>query len=166
VESATDMCGNSNRKTMENLVICSSVVTDEKLTNITTTISLDENENIMERVSEEKIQVAIWELYLDKSHGPDGFTIYFYRVHWNTIKYDLVRMIQYIQKSFGLGGDTNSTFLTLIPKEENKVSFARFILIRLCNNSYKIITTIIASRIKVFLPKIISTNQDDFMEKR
>jgi hypothetical protein len=37
-----------------------------------------------------KFKVVIWELDPDKAHGLDGFTIHFYRLCWNTIKYDLL----------------------------------------------------------------------------
>jgi hypothetical protein len=136
------------------------------LENIPTSIYMEENEKIMQRVSQDEIQTAIEELDLDKAPGPDGFTIHFYRVCWNTIKYDLIRMIQYVHKSFRMGGATNSTFVALIPKEENPKSFAKFGAISLCNASYKIITKITVMRLKLLLPKIISENQGGFMAKR
>jgi hypothetical protein len=65
-----------------------------------------------------------------------------------------------------MGGSTNSSFLALIPKESNPSSFARFRPISLCNVSYKIISKIIANKIKPLLPKLISPNQGGFVEKR
>ena len=65
-----------------------------------------------------------------------------------------------------LGGETNSSFLTLIPKELNPVTFSRFCPISLFNSSYKIISKITSFRLKKFLPSLISENQGGFMEKR
>jgi hypothetical protein len=63
------------------------------------------------------------------------------------------------------GGAINSTFLALIPKEMNPSNFSRFRPISVWN-SYKILTKIIASRIKPLLSKPISDNQGGFMENK
>ena len=65
-----------------------------------------------------------------------------------------------------IGGNIDSPFLALVPKEANPTSFARFIPISLCNSSYKILTKIIASRLKKNLPKFISSNQGGFMQDK
>jgi hypothetical protein len=75
-------------------------------------------------------------------------------------------MVQYVQKYTKLGGNTNSTFLSLIPKDSNPSSFSRFRPISLCNVSYKLITKVIANRIKPLLHKLISPSQSRFIEKR
>ena len=75
-------------------------------------------------------------------------------------------MIQYVQKSAKMGGNTNSTFLALIPKYVNPSTFSRFRPISLCNVSYKLITKVIANRIKPLLHQLISPNQSGFVEKR
>jgi hypothetical protein len=87
----------------------------------------------------------------DKAPGPDGFSIHFFKLFWETIKYDLKRMLNYTLRKKKVGGATNSTFLALIPKESNPSNFSRFRPISLCNSSYKILTKIIASRIKPLL---------------
>lgn len=65
-----------------------------------------------------------------------------------------------------IGGNTNSSFLALIPKETNPTTFSRFQPISLCNSSYKILTKIIATRLKIVLSKLISPNQGGFMQDR
>ena len=75
-------------------------------------------------------------------------------------------MIWYSQNTNKLGGSTNSSFLALIPKEKGANSFNRFKPISLCNTSYKIITKIIATRLKRILPGIIPENQGGFIKGR
>jgi mannosylglycoprotein endo-beta-mannosidase len=65
-----------------------------------------------------------------------------------------------------LVGRTNSTFPTLIPKETNHVSFDRFKPISLCNASYKIISKLLANRLKPLLGKLISDSQGGFVKGR
>ena len=50
----------------------------------------------------------------------------------------LKRMLWYVHHSLRLGGNMNSSFLDLIPKESNPISFSRFQPISLCNSSYNL----------------------------
>ena len=75
-------------------------------------------------------------------------------------------MIKYVQKSCKLGGATNTSFLALIPKEKNANSFEWFPPISVYNVSYKILTKIIANRLKHILPWLILPNQGGFMTQR
>jgi hypothetical protein len=74
-------------------------------------------------------------------------------------------MLQYVQKSCRIGGNTYFSFLSLIPKEANPSSFSWFHPISLYNAYYKIMENIIANILKQLLPKIISENQGGFMQK-
>ena len=60
----------------------------------------------------------------------------------------------------------NSTFLTLIPKREGANQLEFFRPIALCNVVYKVITKLIAKRIKKWLPIIISKEQGGFVAGR
>lgn len=92
----------------------------------------------------------------DKAPGPDGFSVHFYRICWETIKNDLFIMIRGIPRKTKVGGGINSPFLALIPKETNPGSFDRYRPISLCNSSYKIVAKMLANRIKPLLQKLIS----------
>jgi hypothetical protein len=60
----------------------------------------------------------------------------------------------------------NATFLTLIPKEERVTNPKQFRPIALCNVIYKIITKVIANRLKPILPYVISKEQVGYVEGR
>ena len=60
----------------------------------------------------------------------------------------------------------NSTFLTLIPKKDKPTSFADFRPISLCNLLYKLISKVIAVRLKPFLDSHISIEQFSFLKNR
>jgi hypothetical protein len=118
----------------------------------------------LREINEEEISQAIWSLGQDKALGPNGFSIHFFKVFWDIIKYDLRQILNYTLKKKKVGRATNLTFLELIPKETNPSNFSRFRPISLCNSTYKVLTKVIANQVKPLLPKLISYNQGGFME--
>jgi len=124
------------------------------------------NENLTKEIEEEETQRAIWMLQPDKAPGPDGFPICFNITYWGIIKKDLVKMIKWAQRNSKIKGFTNATHLSLLPKENQPSHFSRFRPISLCNSSYKILTKILASRLKPLLPSLISENEGSFLANR
>lgn len=115
-------------------------------------ISDSKNRNLDQEVTEEEIREAIFSMQQDKAPGPDGFTVAFYRNHWDTIKKDFVQMVKNVFSKYKMGEKTKSSHLALIPKDINPHSFDRFRPISLYNVSYKIVTKILANRLKSFFP--------------
>ena len=56
----------------------------------------------------------------------------------------------------------NHAFLTLIPKVKNPEKVSDFRPIALCNILYKLISKVLANRLKTFLPQIIFESQSTF----
>jgi hypothetical protein len=113
-----------------------------------------------------EVKAALDSLAPNKAPGPDGFTARFLQVYWPIIKHDLHKMVLKSQKCHKIGGNTNSAFLVLIPKEKGACSFDRFRPISLCNTGYKIITKVIIIRLKGMLPAIIPEKQRGFIKGR
>ena len=114
----------------------------------------------------EEIRQAVDSMEEDRAPGPDGYNVNFIKIYWNIIKRDLFKMIKKSQSCNKIGGSTNSAFLALIPKEKEAHSFERFRPISLCNIGYKLITKIIANRLKYILPHLIPENQGGFVKGR
>lgn len=60
----------------------------------------------------------------------------------------------------------NNNFIALIPKKSVVNSFEDFRLISLCNTVYKIISKVIANRLKRVLESVISIEQSGFLLNR
>jgi hypothetical protein len=133
---------------------------------VPTLIKDDVNCKLLEEVTQQEIKETLDQMHPDKAPGPDGFTARFFQHCWEIIKSDLTKMIKKSQASSKLGGGTNSAFLALMPKEKGALNFSRFRPISLCNTSYKILTKVIANRLKNILPSIVPENQGRFIKGR
>jgi hypothetical protein len=79
---------------------------------------------------------------------------------------DLVQMIEESRKKGSISGNLNATFLALIPKENKPTCFGDYRPISLCNLCYKLISKVIADRIKPFLSSFLSEEQLGFLQGR
>lgn len=102
----------------------------------------------------------------EKSSGPDGWTIEFYSAFFELLGGDILKVVEESRSSGSIYHAINSTFIALIPKSDNPSSFDDFRPISLCNVLYKIISKIIANRIKPILSRHISPQQFAFLKNR
>ena len=117
-----------------------------------------ENIELSKPIMEFEIKTAIWSVREDKALGPDGFSIKFYRIAWEIIKEDLKRMLNWTRKKYKIGKAKSSSFLSLIPKENNPLSLDRFRPISLCKTPYKILSKILVNRMKNNMGCLISNS--------
>lgn len=75
-------------------------------------------------------------------------------------------MIQNFFPSGHIPKDINRSYVVLIPKVQGVSEFKHLRPISLCNTLYKIISKILADRLKLLLKKIISPNQLAFVPDR
>ena len=115
------------------------------------------------QIIEHGIRSAIWSLHAGKAPGLDGFTINFYRASWEIIKEDLKKMLNWTRKKDKVGGATNSSFLTLIPKEKNPMTIDHFMPMSLCNTSYKILSKTLTTRMNKIMGRLISDTKGGFV---
>lgn len=95
--------------------------------------------------------------------GPDGLPTLFYQHYWSIIGTDIIALCLDILNSGKDPSSINHTNIWLIPKNKNPNTPKDFRPIALCNVTLKIITKIIANRLKPILPSIISENQSAFI---
>jgi hypothetical protein len=79
---------------------------------------------------------------------------------------DLLAMVEETRTSGHIAGSINSTFLALIPKNNKPQQFGDYRPISLCNLVYKVISKVIANRIKPILSRALSAEQLGFLEGR
>eukprot|EP00253_Pinus_taeda_P003595 PITA_03595 len=102
----------------------------------------------------------------EKSPGPDGWTIEFCIAFYELLSHDLLSVVEECRASRSLYNAINSTFIALMPKSDSPSSFDGYRPISLCNVLYKIISKIIANRLRPILSRHIAPQQFAFLEPR
>lgn len=130
--------------------------------------SLDEQERgvIGQEISDSEVRRAVFEMNPWKAPGVDGFHAGFYHQFWNDIGPQICQFVRGVFERRVVEASVNKTLLVLISKKENTLRFCEFRPISLCMLLYKIITKIIANRLKEVMCKLVLPNQSSFVPGR
>jgi len=90
--------------------------------------------------------------------------LFFYQKFWDIIRDDVSAAVLSIFHGHPIPPALNRTFLVLIPKKHKPDLILDFRPISLCNVIYKLVTKVIANRLKLLLPDIIFNTQGDFVQ--
>ncbi|XP_019435061.1 PREDICTED: uncharacterized protein LOC109341583 [Lupinus angustifolius] len=116
--------------------------------------------------TDEEIKGAVWSCAADKSPGPDGFNFGFFRHFWETIKQDITIFVKEFQVRGKLPKGLNASFIALIPKIHSPNRIQDYRPISLVGSLYKILSKVLAGKLKKVLPSLISSTQSAFLNDR
>ncbi|XP_074342591.1 uncharacterized protein LOC141680198 [Apium graveolens] len=104
-------------------------------------------------------------MHPDKSLGPglDGMNPAFYQQFWNIVSNDIMDMCLKVLATGSMPQNLNDTLVVLISKKNQPERITDLRPISLCNVVSKIISKMLANRLKVLLPSIISESQSAFI---
>ena len=119
-----------------------------------------------EAFTEEEIWSAILGLNGDKAPSPDVFPLVFWSFGWDFVKDEVLGFFKKFHEQSIFVKNLNATFLVPIPKKLNVVEFKDLRSINLVGGLYKILTKVLANRIKRVMGKTISQSQTTFVEGR
>ena len=139
---------------------------DSVLDGVQAVVTKDMNAKLLETYTTEEVAVAIKEMALLKAPGPDGMPPLFFQTYWPDIGMDITEAVLSSLNLSSLLKSINHTFISIIPKVKNPESVTGFRPISLCNLIYKIISKVIANRLKPLLNSIILETQSAFIAGR
>ncbi|CAM8982176.1 unnamed protein product [Rhodiola kirilowii] len=129
-------------------------------------ITPEMSEKLCEPVSKIEVQAAVFQMSPLKAPGPDGFHALFYQKFWSILKETVIGKVLKVFEEGKMEEGMNDTLIVLIPKNKKPKKIEEFRPISLCNVSAKIVTKILANRLKDILPYIISETQSAFIPGR
>jgi hypothetical protein len=112
------------------------------------------------------VELAIHQMAPLKAPGPDGFNACFYQKNWELIGGEVCNAVISTLNLGVINKEINSTYIALIPKSKNPICVTDYRPISLCNVIYKLISKVLANRLKEVLPTIISPYQSAFIPGR
>jgi hypothetical protein len=129
-------------------------------------ISDAERQMLEDQFTVSEVWLAVCECDGNKAPGPDGLSMNFIRINWETIKDDIMNFMCEFYRDGSVVKNLNSMFLALIPKKRSLNSLCDYMPISLVGVVYKILAKVLANRLKKVMDTVISPNQMAFVKGR
>ena len=129
-------------------------------------IGEDHAAKLEEMFIEEEILAAVSGLNEDKDPGPDGFPLALWSFCWDFVKEEVMGFFREFVQHNQFVKSLNATFLVLVPKGSTVKDLKDLRPISLVGSLYKILSKVLANRIKRVMRFIISQSQNAFVEER
>lgn len=124
------------------------------------------NQKLLSVFKAEDVSNALHQMTSLKEPRPNGYLADFFPQNWKTVHVELCNAVLHFLNTGHLDASINSTYIALIPKIQTPASVSDYRPISLCNVLYKLISKVMATRLKEFLPFIISPYQSAFIPGR
>jgi hypothetical protein len=116
--------------------------------------------------TDKEIDDIIKDLPNDESPGPECFNNEFFKSYWQIIGKDVKYLIKKLYEGNFNMESINSSFITLIPKVDSPILPSDFRPISLLNTVLKIITKLLANRLRKIILQLVHKNQHGFLKQR
>jgi hypothetical protein len=124
------------------------------------------NLKLIAEIKESEVKEALFEMFPTKAPRPDGYPAHFFQRHWDLCGEEVTTTEIRVLKGEEDISCINKIFIVLIPKVASPEELGQFRPISLCNVIYKIAYKVLANRLKVVLPEVISEEKSAFVPGR
>lgn len=102
---------------------------------------------------------ALFQMHLLKSSGPNDFPAVFYQNNWDIVRMDVCQAVLSYLNGGTFDINLNVTNIFLIPKVNSPSKLTDYKPISPCNILYKLISKVLANRLKIILPILFHRNK-------
>jgi len=124
------------------------------------------NQKLLKPFTRDKVWSALFQMHPLKSPGPDGFLAGCFQQSWRVVGTNVTRTVLNALNGGHIDVAINATNICIIPKVTSSPRVTDNKPISLCNVIYKIISKVLANRLKHVLPHVISLEQSVFIPGR
>ena len=124
------------------------------------------NEELLAVFKAEEVWFALKQMHPTKALRPAGMSPIFFKHYWDIVGPEVVNCVLSSLNSGTMPGGLNETHICLIPKVKSPQKIIEFRLISLCNVMYKLISKVLANRLKRVLVAVIDDSQGAFVPSR
>lgn len=129
-------------------------------------LSQEDNRMLNHSVTKRDIYNVISHMNPFKALGSDGLQAGFFQGQWHFISDSFCSLILDIFRNPEKVSEINQTLITVIPKVDPVVNIRNFRPISLCNISYKVISKILARRLRLLMGSLVNPCQSSFIPQR
>ena len=133
---------------------------------IPTKVSSEMNQSLIKDFTKEEVLAALKQMHPTKAPSPDDMSAIFFQKYWDVVGNDVTSMVLNVLNCNKSIVEINKTYITLVPKTKSPTKITEYRPISLCNVVYKLISKVLANRLKVTLPHLITENQSVFLSER
>jgi hypothetical protein len=114
------------------------------------------NEKLLAPFSSDDVRKEVFSIGDYKAPGPDGLHLFFYKKNWNVYGEEITQEVLQAINSGVIPDGWNDTTVVLITKTDNPELVTQFRPISWCNVIYKIISKMLALRLKGIVHEVIA----------
>ena len=145
---------------------CAGGHDDEVIDCVQSRVTQEMNEDLSAPFTDDEVWSALQSIGDLKAPGADGMPSVFYKRFWPFLGDQVKREVLAVLNGGEMPQGWNDTIIVLIPKTKAPEKLKDLRPISLCNVLYKIVSKVIANRLKKVLPDIISLSQSAFVPGR
>ncbi|KAJ0938299.1 putative RNA-directed DNA polymerase [Helianthus annuus] len=113
-----------------------------------------------------EIKAAVFDCGDDWAPGSDGFNFRFFKRFWNLFEGDFVALMTAFFETGFISPGCGSSFIALVPKRKDPEGLSDYRPISLVGVVNKVISKVLANRLKKVLGSVISNSQFAFLRNR
>ncbi|KAL3682038.1 hypothetical protein R1sor_000060 [Riccia sorocarpa] len=138
----------------------------ETLQKIDRKVTDQQNSKLIQTPSKEEIGRTVKSFKSEKSPGADGMTTEVLRELWSDSKHDVIEFVNFFWGTDQLSWKQQAGIIKLIPKDGNRELIKNWRPLTLLNTGYKLVSKIMANRLKDLLPSLVEPQQKGFIQGR